>query len=124
MAEHVFATDPPAGTRITLALWTGVLLAPTAWVAHLLGSYAVATVGCEAPSFALHAITLASLGAAILGGVIAWRTSQHLQEGPDVDPDRLGRRRFMGWGGVALSALFIFVIAVEAVPSFLLRPCE
>jgi hypothetical protein len=124
MTEHPYASDPPAGTLITLELWAGVLLAPIAWVGHLMTGYGVATAACGASSMVLHAITVGMLLVAGVGALLAWRAGRHLREGPDIDPDRLDRRRFMSTAGLVLSAGFAFVIVMQAVPPFLLRPCE
>lgn len=124
MTDHPYASDPPAGTRITVELWAGVLLAPLAWLGHLLASYAVATAACGASPWVLHAITVGMLLVAGAGGLFAWRAGRHLREGADVDADRLARRRFMSAAGASLSAGFAFVIVMQAVPPFLLRPCS
>ena len=124
MTEHGYATNPPAGTRITLELWAGVLLAPLAWVGHLSGSYAVATVACGSSPLVFHAITAAMLLLAGAGFLLAWRVGRHLRDGPEADPERLARRRFMSAAGASLSAGFAFVIVMQSMPPFLLRPCE
>lgn len=116
--------DPPAGTRLTLLLWTAVLLAPIAWAAHLTASYAVATLNCDGSALSIHVTTVLALALALAGGVLGWRIHQRLEGGPGVDPARLERRRFMAGGAVILSMLFGFTILVQAMPAFLLRPCE
>lgn len=124
MTEHRYANDPPAGTQLTLELWAGILLAPLAWASHLVASYAVATVACDRSPAVLHAITASMLLLAGAGFLLAWRAGRHLREGLEIDPERLARRRFMSAAGASLSAGFAFVIVMQAVPPFLLRPCE
>lgn len=116
--------DPPAGTLLTLQLWTAVLLAPIAWAAHLTVGYALATLNCDASSLPLHAMTAVALTLAAAGGALGWSLTRQLHDGPGIDEARLERRRFMAGGGIILSLLFGFAILVQSMPVFLLRPCE
>lgn len=121
---------PPAPPRAeatsAVPLWFGVLAGPIAWTVHLLLSYALLPLACASGLLILlHAVTLATALVTAAAGFVAYRR----QSEPGTD-DRGGVRgpstgyvRFMARSGVALSALFLFVILLEGLPVFFLGPC-
>lgn len=114
------------------------LTAPTAWMLHLLLSYFVVTVACEtrsfgpvvaglsAPELVLLLLTVAAVVAVILGGRLGYRIWRESEVGIKAKGGTTqDRRGFMGLGGAALSALFLFGLLLGFFPPFLLllREC-
>lgn len=110
--------------RALLTLWSGVLLGPLAWILHLTVSYGVATLACGGGRLILVVTTLGTLAIAAAGGGIAWGVWREIGPGHETDGSIIGRSRFMGAGGVALSVLFAVVIAVQSIPPLLFTSCD
>lgn len=121
----------------TFRLWFGVLGGAIAWLVHLLLSYGIAEFGCVSPfrdaqwlgfsgvawleaattvlavAFAASAIVVAQRNKAPWGGDA--EVVQHESSDP---------RAFMARTGAIASALFLFIILVQALPIlFYLRRC-
>jgi len=122
-------TDPrtsiPDARRIA-ALWTGLLLAPAAFLLNLELGYALVPRSCERnDALLLHATQAVCLLLAVIGGLVArqvWRAAG--AEWPDAEGGAGGRTRFMAGVGLLLSALFALVIAAQWIPGFVLSPCQ
>ncbi len=100
-----------------LALWTGALAGPLAWLAHLAIAYFFVGVMCATGlAFLIHLTTLVTLGAAAAGGLLSYRNLQR--------PSVTAGSRFLALGGVLLSVMFLFTIVMESLPTFSLGPCE
>jgi hypothetical protein len=107
------------------ALWTGLLLAPVAFLVNLELGYALVRHACRTDSLlAVHAVHLGCLLLALAGVLIAYRTRRSADELVSVDDDRAARTRFMGGLGVTVGLLFAFVILSQWVPGFVLSPCQ
>ena len=108
------------------SLWAGVLVGPLAWFTVLQLHYALAYVACRSGSeLSLHVTTAVALLATALSGVAAAGVWRREREPSDVEPPATPRRRrFMAGLGILVSALFIVVIAAQAVPYALLEPCQ
>lgn len=110
------------------ALWTGVLLAPAAFLLNLEIAYLVAEWGCKQasmPSPALHLVHAACLLVAIFGGLVAWwrwRAAGARWPGEAGGPE--GRTRFMAGLGMATSAIFALAIIAQWIPSLTLHTCR
>ena len=122
-------TDPRTsiaeGRRIA-ALFTGLLLAPVAFLANLELAYALVHSACRLGNrLPLHAVHAASLALALVGCLTAWRTWR--AAGIEWPADVAGppaRTRFLAGLGVATSALFALVLVAQWIPSFVLSPCQ
>jgi uncharacterized membrane protein YidH (DUF202 family) len=114
-------------------LWTGVLLAPSAWaVAHLLG-YFLASRACDRGTARMAAnagvtqdilaVVLALV--AVAGLVVAIGNWRRVSE-PSRPHDSVarGRAHFMALGGVVTSALFTLGIVFFALPPLLINICS
>lgn len=118
-------TDVP-DKGVIRALWTGVLVPPVAFLLNLEVAYALVPTACGARSVVLvHLVHLVSLGLAILGGVVAWRTWQRSgATWPGGEGGRISRTRFMAGLGALMGLLFTLVILAQWIPSFILDPCQ
>jgi hypothetical protein len=93
-------------------LWTGLLLAPAAWLASLEVGYVLVRPGCAAgTALPLHATHAAFLLLALGGLMVAWRA-------------RRVERDFLATLGVGTSALFALVLVAQWIPTFLIQPCQ
>jgi len=118
-------TDIPDAREIR-ALWTGLLLAPAAFLLNLEVAYALVPTACSAGSRVLvHLVHLLCLLLAAAGGLTAlhsWRSSGEIW--PGEEGGRLGRSRFMAGLGLLLRTLFVLVILAQWIPSWVLNPCQ
>ena len=123
------STDP--STRISearriAALWTGLLLAPAAFLLNLEVSYAAVTRACfDTGRGLIYLIQFGCLALAVLGTFVAWRTWR--AEGsawPGQTGGPAGRARFMAGLGLLTGALFILVMLAQGIPGFILSPCQ
>lgn len=118
-------------------LWTGVLLAPGAWVVAEGVGYYVAARSCELgvagiplvgtthPSLTQALLSLALLIVAVAGLVIAvanWRAVGGRPTGDE--PPEWGRARFMSYAGVLAGVLFTAGIVLFALPVLFVNPCS
>jgi hypothetical protein len=109
-----------------LELFTGLLLAPLAWAAHLGISYFLAEVRCNDNwNVALLATTVLLGGVAAAGAWFAWRNYNGTgREWPNADEDGvLVRSRFLAVGGLLLAGLSLLLIFAQTIPMLVLPPC-
>lgn len=106
-------TDRRAVPRRSLAVAVGA--APTAWLAHLLVSYALVPVACRGGAYLLHLTTFVAAAGALAGGVVAYRCRRHAQDG--------GADAFLALAGLAMSPLFLLVILVAGIGNILVGAC-
>lgn len=116
-------------------LWFGIFGAPIAWALQLIVDYSLVAHYCyprdvplDTPPFGalrvtgiLVSVALVLIGvAALLTAVHSWGKARH---GHDREHHELlevgeGRARFMAFGGVLLSAMFLFALLMTALPLF------
>ena len=108
------------------AQWFGVLGAPVAWVADHSLSYSMTQHACSTGRFfELKIVSVLMIAVALLAMLFAWRN--HVHSGAAIANDAgnaLGRTNFMGMLGLLVSSLFTAVILANAVPRFILTPCQ
>lgn len=101
-----------------------VLGGPVWWALHLGAMYWLVPRACAwGTSLALHLVTVVVLGLlarAMLSGVQLHRAA--VEAAATGDPTAT-RDRFLAWTGLALTALFTFVVVAEWFPAVLLDPC-
>ena len=109
-----------------LALWTGILAGPVAWLLQMQTSYALVPWACATGHvFVLHLVTLAGLLIAAAGAWLAWRDWRRFgKEWPKGKGGPQMRRRFMAVLGLLTSVMFFLVILAQGIPSFILNPCQ
>jgi hypothetical protein len=118
-------TVPEAGHLV--ALWAGVLLAPTAFLLNLELGYLAVPASCTAGGTTqlLHLIHGGCLLVAIAGAGIAWLSWSRTGTGwPGEAGGPTARSRFMAGLGVAGSALFALTIVAQWIPTLTLHPCQ
>ncbi len=110
-------------------LWTGVVLAPAAWIAQgALGWYvgyrACAGETTAGARMALSVLTLAALAAALTGLAVAWGNwGRTTPERHVADVKAWDRVEFMSAGGVLVSGVFTIGIAWAGLTAILLHEC-
>jgi hypothetical protein len=116
-----------------LVLWFGLLAAPVAWTWQLWLGYGAAEAACApgtrggplggSSTPAILVVTAAAGVLALLGLLTAVHARRQLG---DVDRSTTagGRAAFMAAGGIAVSALFLVLILLGAVPLLALDPCD
>jgi hypothetical protein len=118
-------TDLPESGHL-VALWTGLLLAPAAFLANLELGYLAVPGSCAGDSrLAVHLIHVACLllsGAGLLVARREWRRAGQVWPGEAGGPE--ARSRFLAGLGVATSLLFGLTIVAQWVPTFALHPCQ
>jgi hypothetical protein len=107
-------------------LWTGLLLAPAAFLLNLEMAYALVPQACSSGTRLLtHVVHAVCLVLTILGGLTAlrrWRL--HGETWPGGGGGRVSRSRFMSGLGLLLSGFIAMVIVAQWIPSFVLTPCD
>jgi hypothetical protein len=118
-------TDVPDARELR-ALWTGLLLAPIAFLLDLEVAYALVPTACSTRNqLPVHLSHFACLLLALFGGLTAlrcWRLTGSTWPGEAGDP--LARSRFMAGLGLLLSGFIVLVIIAMWIPSFILDPCQ
>jgi hypothetical protein len=124
------STDPttsiPDARRIA-ALWTGLLLAPLAFLVNLEVGYLLVRRSCLGNDrLPVHVVQIVCLLLALAGGVVAWRVwrAEGAQWPGGEAGGPAGRTRFLAGLGLLLSAQFALVILAQWIPSFMLSPCQ
>jgi hypothetical protein len=110
-----------------LALLTGLLGAPLAWLLYLEIAYALVPWACRRghPHHpVLYVVALAALAAALACAGLAWREWRLAGRRTSDDPPPLGRAAFMAVTGLGSSALFALVILAAALPLFWMSACD
>jgi hypothetical protein len=121
------AREPHVRERPSLAAqWTGVLLAPATFFAHLQGAYVLVPRACLYHAEVwLHVVGVASVVLAAAGTWVAWRvwsvTGRHASTEP---AEPVARARFLGLSGFAISALFVLLLIAQWVAAFFISPCQ
>ncbi len=107
-------------------LWLGLLLGPFAWMLDLGFSYPLVQWECVAQeTWPLHLLSILSALVAVAGVLTAAWCYRSLPRSAELDgPTPFDRSRFMAVAGVMLSIGFFLVVVANAVPRFLLGPCQ
>jgi hypothetical protein len=107
-------------------LWTGLLLAPAAFLINLEVAYALVPHACSSGTRLLvHVVHAICLLLALLGGLSAWRQWRlHGETWPGGAGGRISRSRFMSGVGLLFSLFIVMVIVAQWIPSIVLNPCQ
>jgi hypothetical protein len=109
-----------------MALWTGILLAPAAFLTNLELGYILVYPSCARDSsLPVHLAHAVCFAAALAGALVAWR--EWRAEGtlwPGETGGPKGRSQLMGGVGAIGSLFFALVIVAQWIPVFGLHPCQ
>jgi hypothetical protein len=121
--EH--ATDHVKGWGAA-ALWYSWLVPPLTFGVDLLLSYALVQHACSTGHFyVLHLVTVIALFITASAALLAWREYLRVpSEANDEGGSPLDRAHFMSLFGMIWSAGFVIVILANAVPRFMISPCD
>jgi hypothetical protein len=108
------------------AQWTGMLLAPAAFFAHLQGAYVLVPRACRYHADVwLHVVGVASVVLAAVGTWVAWRVWSEAGRHESTEPGgALARARFLGLVGFVMGALFVLLLAAQWLVAFVISPCQ
>jgi hypothetical protein len=111
-------TTKPIDIRPSSAqLWTGIMSGPFAFATAFTTKYAMVDWICDHKAeWIFWAITIIALLICAFGLFESWRG---LRNGDDTK-----RVRFMGYGGIVMTAAFAMAIVAMAIPHFYLGACE
>ncbi len=119
-----------ATRRETMLLLFGTLGGAAFWFGHQQVSGVLAWWICEYGRSVtwLHAATVGCLAGALVAGMVSrgvWtRAAEQLSTEKEEGRAERQRAVFMGKLGVFLSVFFALVIIAQAIPNFLLDPCQ
>jgi hypothetical protein len=128
MAEATVKTKQKSesGMSRDLALWAGILAGPVAVALDEGISYSITQNACSTGNHVfLHLLTFLALCLIAAGAISAW--SIFVRVPPTADQTggaEWDRTRFMAILGLVLCALFTLIVIAEAVPRFILGPCD
>ena len=118
---------PESAPITTLALWTGLLLAPIAWAVHLQFVYAASQQVCtdRLTQTTLQAVSIICLALAVTAGLLAtWNWFSAGAKWPsDERSDLVARRRFLSAEGMLSALLFAIVIVAQWLALVYFPPC-
>lgn len=123
MADDVSPFQQQTGR---LLLWLGPLIGPLAWITDLQVSYSLNRPACEqGSSLLLHSATLVALLIAAVGVWLTWRNWKRAGESwPGEEEGIIPRSRFLAFVGFGVNVLFVLAIVTQAIPKFMLSPCQ
>jgi hypothetical protein len=103
----------------------GLVLGPIVFGVDLLLSYSLVQHSCSTGHhYVLHAISVVCFVVVLAGGWMSWTQYQAAREANDEGGSPLDRAHFLGLLGVVTSVFFAVVIIANAVPRFILSPCD
>ena len=97
-------------------IWSGLLLAPAAWLIQFETNYVLVEWACSHGQnlTPLYAVSIFFLLSSIGSAFLSWH-NWNLAESPNL--------RFLTMVGVLMSALFSLAIIAQMIPIFILSPC-
>jgi hypothetical protein len=103
----------------------GLIVGPLAFGADLLLSYMLVDHSCSTGhGYVLHAISVVCFVIVLGGAWMSWQQYENAKEGNDEGGSPLDRSHFLGLLGFAMNLFVAVVIIANAVPRFILSPCD
>jgi len=113
------------GNWRTAQLWAALLLGPAAWAVDHVLSYAVTHHECSTGSKTwLLVSSVIAILVSLWGAFLGWEAQQRLPKEPLHEGTVFARSRAMAVGGMWTGFWFAVIVFAEAVPRFLLSPCD
>ena len=108
------------------AQWTGMLLPPAVFFAHLQGAYVLVPRACRYHADVwLHVVGVASVVLAAVGTAVAWRVWSGAGRGASTEPGgAASRARFLGVVGFVMGAMFVLLLTAQWLVAFVISPCQ
>jgi hypothetical protein len=125
----------PKLKSLELLMWFGLLGAPTAWTLQLVAGYGLTEAACNAAgtqwSTPVDAwtivVTCAGAAVAVLAeaaAILAFRRTRNVEGvGGSEEPPPKGRIHFLAVVGMTISPLFLAIIVMSGLGSFVLDNC-
>ena len=109
-----------------VAQWVGLLLAPSAFAAHLQISYVLVRWAClRSADVWVHVVDLLSIALAALGTIVAWRVWQSAgRREPGEEGGSLPRTRMLGVLGIGFSGMITLVLFGQWIAAFYIGTCQ
>jgi len=112
-------------SRAQTAQVTGLLIGPLAFGADLLLSYMLVEHSCSTGHFyVMHVISVVCFLIVLGGAWMSWQQYQRARGGSNDGGSPLDRSNFLGLLGTLSSLFFAVVIIANALPRFVLSPCD
>lgn len=129
MAERTTVGDEERLTSrgAVAAQWFSLLAPPVAFLAQLEANFAMVRPLCARDDrLPLHLVTLGAILVCAAALLVAWRAWRSVAgPWPDyVTPAPSPRSRFMAALGMLTSGLFLVLLLAQAIPAFVLSPCQ
>jgi hypothetical protein len=112
--------------RRVCQLWAGILLGPIAWAVDFVLSYAVTHHECSTGAMRwLYVSSTTALLVSLFAAFLGWDSKRRLPEDISLHGGTtLSRSRAMAISGIGMGLWFAIIIIAEAVPRFILSPCD
>lgn len=109
-----------------LALWTGVLGGPIAWLCAFEARFALAPLACTSQSkLWLYVVAVLAMLLCAGSALLSWNQWKALgAQGPSGEGGTHPRRSFMAIGGVVLGAGCFLITVAQAIPEVVLGACQ
>jgi hypothetical protein len=105
--------------------WFGILAGPLVWLTQFLTNYALVRWECiNHGSLALHVVSAVALAIVISSGIVALVYFLKTREYSAASEQLPARPHFMAALGILSASLYSFAIIAQAIPSFILDPCQ
>jgi hypothetical protein len=103
----------------------GLIIGPLAFGADLLLSYMLVHHACSTGhGYVLHAISIVCFVIVLGAAWMSWNQYEAAKDGNDSGGSPLDRAHFLGLLGFAMNIFVAVVIIANAVPRFILSPCD
>jgi hypothetical protein len=105
--------------------WFGILAGPLVWLTQFLINYALVRWACiNHGRLSLHIVSAVSLAIVITSGIVSAFYFSRTREYSAASEQLPARRHFMAALGILSASLYSFAIIAQAIPSFILDPCQ
>jgi hypothetical protein len=105
--------------------WFGILAGPLAWLTQFLTNYALVRRECMGHTkLALHIVSAVFLAIVVLSGIVSAMYFLKTRQFSAASEQLAARRHFMAALGIFSALLFSVAIIAQAIPSFILDPCQ